>query len=813
MRRRPALASPGSLCLLAMLLLFLPGAVSLAEPPTAPQALRESAVRQARNGDPKGALHQLQELVRSYPDDPHLLADTAIVANWAGDDSYVLEIYAREQTPKDDPGVVEAAARSARNLHRYDQALPLFQRAESLAPDRWQPRLGYAMVLTDQGHLSAAADLMKPLLLKEGDEPDVERGEAYLCLRQQDYACSIAMYQRLLKQIPQDAKGIHCQIAHALSQLGGDTLAEDTCDISGGAEKLRLEAATGAERIRWAESIDHDWQRRKTDAEQALATLNGVIAASQPADEVWRQAQFDRLLALYDLYRMREVVQSWEQLHKLGIKVPDYALARVAGAYLTLRHPQEAEGLYRALVERSPEDGDLWGGLAYAQFESEHIPEAFQTIDQAYRNSPAWLQSPGLKVPQPNSDHASLGLQAAQMRGYAGMHAGEQTRLEQMLGMAPASPDLGRAMALNDLARGWPLLAMREERMADSFEQKSDLPVLEDAQVLEGAGRRKEVDAMLGLLLKREGHSPAVDRFLSERAIERGWQASVLAGYEWSNGQYLGNSLHSEAYLYSPFINDRWRVYAHALGDSGKFTRGSAYRSRAAAGISYSYNRQSFWGEAAGDSGTAGAVAAGAAGAQFSMGDHWILGAQGDTDNLTDVQLIAQLAGVRVRSGRVNIEWRQSELSSVRIGLQRMLFSDGNQRSAVSGVWDQRILTQPRLQIDLTPQVWASANSKDQSRLYYNPKHDASAGLASQVNWVTWRRYDRSLRQQFTVYAGPYWEDHYGFNSAVSAGYTQQWQISKRLGFFGKVAWNGQPYDGSREPYTDLIFGLTWGNQ
>jgi biofilm PGA synthesis protein PgaA len=798
---------------LAILLLSLTGAACLAAPAAAPSAVRESAVRQARAGDPKGALRILQELVHSYPDDPRLLADATIVANWAGDDRYTLGLYARAQTPKSDSGVVEAAARSARNLHQFDLALQLFRRAELLSPKGWQSQLGYAMVLTDQGQYKAAAAMMRPLLLTEGDEPDVERGEAYLCLRQENFPCSIAMYQRLLKQLPQDTKQIDCQMAHSLSQAGADSLAQSICDSSEEGDKLSLEAAAGAERVRWAESIDHDWQRRKADSDQALTMLNDVIAASHPADPVWRQAQSDRLLALYDLYRMADVVNSWQHLQKLGTKVPDYALARVAAAYLSLHHPRTAEPMYQGLAERSPADGDLWSALAYAEFESEHIRQSFSTVDQANNDTPAWLQSPGLKVPQPNQFHASLALQAAQMRGFADMPAQEQKRLSALLGLAPADPQLGRAMALTYLARGWPLMAVRQEQVADSFEQKSDLPVLEDAEVLEGAGRREESDALLAPLLRREGHSPAVDRFLTERAVERGWQASLTSGYEWSSGRYLGNSWHSEAYLYSPLLNDRWRIFEHAVGDTGQFVEGSAYRSRGATGLRYDYRRQSFWGEVAGDTGNAGLVPAGAAGAQFSLGDHWVLGAAGDWDNLSDVQLIGQLAGVRARSGSVNAEWRQSELSSVHLNLERMLFNDGNQRSVVAGEWNQRVLTAPRLQIGVSPQVWASANSKDQSRLYFNPKQDFSFGSSATVNWVTWRRYDRSFLQRFTVYAAPYWEENYGTNGAVSGGYTQLWKLTRRLGLIGRFAWHGQPYDGVRQPYTDLSFGLTWGNQ
>lgn len=814
-RDNPAGSSFGNVSLrwaVSAAVLTLAGAACLAAPASAPTAAREAAVTQARAGDASGALHLLKQLVQAYPDDPRLLADATLVANWAGDDSYALGIYGRPETPKYDAGVVEAAARSARNLHKYEMALQLFSRVEALSPGRWQPQLGYAMVLTDQGNYEAAEAKMKPLLLTRGDEPDVERGEAYLCERQENFACSVGMYQRLLKQDPQDAKRVQCQMAGALSHLGANSLAQGMCD-SGGEDNLRLEAAVGAERVRWAESIDHDWQWREAEGNHALTMLDRVIAASDPADPVWRQAQSDRLLALYDLFRMPEVVTSWEQLRKSGIKVPDYALERVASAYLAIHRPQEAEALYRGLEERSPADGGLWSGLAFAEFESEHIRQSFSTVDHAYGDTPAWLQSPGLTVPQPNRYHASLALQAAQMRGFAGMPGQEQKRLSGLLEMAPADPKLGRAMALTYLERGWALRAVRQERIADSFEQKSDLPVLEDAQVMEGAGRRKDVDALLGPLLTREGRSPSVVRFLADRAAERGWQANITSGYEWSSGRYLGNAWHSEAYLYSPFLGDRWRIYGHGVGDTGQFVGGSAYRSRAAAGFRYDYSRQSFWGEAAGDSGSSGPIPAGAAGARFSLGDHWVLALNGDSDNLSDVQLIAALAGIRARSGSMNAEFRVSELSSIHFQVQRMLFSDGNQRSAVAGGWNQRLLTAPRLQIEVNPQVWASANSKDQSRVYFNPRHDVSYGSGANVDWITWRHYEHSFLQRFTVYAAPYWEENYGTRGAVSGGYTQLWKVTRRLGFIGRFAWHGQPYDGIRQPYTDLSFGLTWGDQ
>jgi biofilm PGA synthesis protein PgaA len=796
-----------------VLIALLTALTSAAETPFAPVRARESAVIQARSGDPKGALAVLKELIEKFPHDSRLLADAAIVANWAGEDAYVLDLYSRAEIPKDDDGVVEAAARSARNQHMYGLALDLFARAEHLAPDRWQPRLGHAMVLLDQERFNDAEALIKPLLEKYGSEPDVMRGQAYLCEHQQDFACAMAMYQKLAATSPAKNPELHCQLAQALLQLGGNIQAQAMCDPPNSADKLRLLAATGAERVRWSDWNDNNWLQQKAEGEHALTALEEVISSSKPGDAIWRQAQSDHLVALYNLRRMPDVVKSWENLHGLGITVPDYALARVAGAYLQLRHPKEAIALYRPLTERNFEDGSLWSGLAYAQFESEQIQNAFHTIDQAYLKAPAWLQSQELKSPQPNPYHASLGLQAAELRTFADMPADGQRQLQRLLAMAPANSSLGRALAMTFNARGWPLRAMKQEQLANSFDQEDELPVVQDAQILESAGRRKEADAKLAPIIRREGNSQSIKKFLTSRGIERGWQATVLSGYEWSDGQYLGNMLHSQAYLYSPLIGYRWRTYFHGIGDSGKFAAGTANRSRAAAGISYNYDRQSLWGEAGADTTIGGWIPTGAAGAQFRLGDQWRLSAEGDWDNVTDVQLIARLNDVRARSGRASLEWRQSESRSVQAAFTKMLCSDGNGRLQITSSWEQRLLTRPRLQINLTPQLWASENSKDQNRAYFNPKHDASLGLDTGINWITWRHYDHHLLQQFNISAAPYWQEHYGFMGAVSTDYTQRWALTRRLGIVGRFMWNSHPYDGVRERYLDASFGLTWGAQ
>jgi len=803
-------------CFVLMALGLLSAGAAQADTSRAPIAEREAAVTLARGGDAKGGLTLLQSLLRRYPDDARLLADTTIVASWAGEDSLVLQLYARTQ--KDDAGVTDAAGHAARNLRRYELAIQLYRHSEALDSERWQSRLGEAMGLAEEGDYHSASVLMQALLRDHGDEKDVVLGQAYLCGRQGDFACALAMDERRLEQAADahtsDEGESRCQLAQTLSKMGGATYALTLCSHPNASEERSLAAAAGAEDVRWGEGYAPARAQQQAESEQALARLDGVIAASAPPDPIWQQAQYDRLLALFDLRRMRDTTQSYERLRQQKFTVPFYARQRVADAYLELHQPEKAESLYRQIIEHSPADGSARSGLAYAQLESEHIKEAFWSIDHAYADSPAWLRAPGLKIPQPNLLRTDLGLQTAAMRGYADLLAEEQKRVNALLGLAPANVELRRQLAMTYLARGWPLLAIKETRISDSYADSDEIPSLQSVEIHETAGRRDDADAMLPGLMVHEGKSPGVNHYLRDRAIERGWQLDLESAFAWSSGTFIGSSdQHTEAHLHTPLIDNRWSVFAHELRDSGSFAAGDAARTRAGLGATYNYDRQLIWGEIAGDTGTYGTRAAGNVGAKLSFGDRWTFRVEGDSDSIADVQLISVLNKIHARSVDLRLGWRGSELGAGDIGLQRVLFSDGNQRAAISAIWDQRVWTSPRLQIDVSPEEWASSNSLDENRIYFNPRHDFSLGPRATFRWLTWRRYERSFHQELSAYASPYWQQNYGTGAALALSYVQHWKLSEGLGLMCGVIWNSQPYDGNNESYTAFNLGLTWGRQ
>ena len=257
----------------------------------APAAEREAAVTQARAGDAAGGLALLQSLLRQYPDDARLLADTTIVAGWAGNDSLTLQLYGRPETPKDDPGVSEAAARAARNLKQYDLAIELYRHSEALAPERWLPRLGEAMVLADKGDYTPASALMQPLLREHREEKEVMLAQANLCRRQGDLACALAMYELRLDQSADDVE-TRCLLAETLSELGGASYALRLCDHRGASEEWRLSAAA-AENVRWGEAYAPTHVQQQSESELALARLDGVIFDPYHRGRILSEGEWD----------------------------------------------------------------------------------------------------------------------------------------------------------------------------------------------------------------------------------------------------------------------------------------------------------------------------------------------------------------------------------------------------------------------------------------------------------------------------------------------------------------------------------------
>ena len=106
------------------------------------------------------------------------------------------------------------------------------------------------------------------------------------------------------------------------------------------------------------------------------------------------------------------------------------------------------------------------------------------------------------------------------MRGYADLLAEEQMQIKRMVGLAPANVELRRQLAMTYLARGWPLLAIKEARLSDSYAESDEIPSLQSLEIHETAGRRDIADAMLPERVRARRKQPRTESF-SARSGER----------------------------------------------------------------------------------------------------------------------------------------------------------------------------------------------------------------------------------------------------------------------------------------------------
>ena len=89
-------------------------------------------------------------------------------------------------------------------------------------------------------------------------------------------------------------------------------------------------------------------------------------------------------------------------------------------------------------------------------------------------------------------------------------------------------------------------------------------------------------------------------------------------------------------------------------------------------------------------------------------------------------------------------------------------------------------------------------NSLDQTS-YFSPKESISVGVDFNHDWLTWREYEQSLTQKFSLTTGFYKQNQFDAEPVVDIRYGHQWQLTRTWGLQYGVGWGMHPYDGEKE--------------
>jgi len=389
-------------------------------------------------------------------------------------------------------------------------------------------------------------------------------------------------------------------------------------------------------------------------------------------------------------------------------------------------------------------------------------------------------------------------------RSYTDRLADGERRLQALLRLVPANPDARLALAETYELRGWPRRAAADANLL-LWESPSAAPL---SQLFSDQLSMADWHAASATLSRMKDVLPPDNAALLRS--ESDWNTHEMA--EVSIDGQLGRSyggrpgvVDSEIgeYVYSPPLDWDYRAYVHLDQTEGTPVQGTTLRHAEGAGIEYHTSTWLATGEllAIDDRGPYPQITA-----QATPDDHWSLGFAYALRTL-DIPIAAVVVGVHADRFALNADYRVSESLDFGAQASHERFSDGNSRFELLADWRERWITGPIYKLDTRLDLDTSHNTLDATN-YFNPKHDLSAAVTLQNQWLQFRHYDSSLTHEVDVGVGDYSQAGFGQGAIALLRYQAIYEVNRRVALKGGVGTGIRPYDGRRETLDVLTFNV-----
>ncbi len=784
--------------------------------PADEEAHRE-AVAKARSGSYRESLETLERLVRHRVDQPRYFYDYVLVLNWAGRDEEVLGL--AERVPPQAPAYVhEAIGRAARNLGKHAIAAARFRYAMAVAPDALSPVIGLAHTQRESGNAAGARQTLLGVEPIHGRAPDWMIARAQVAEVQAKFLEALTYYQRVQQMEPERAEAIAGQ-ARIASRLGAPRVAVELANRHPKAIDAKQLASLIGDQVALsirAGAAMADAEPRAT----RFAMLDGALAESDalatrfsanPAsiDATERRLLVDRLHALSQRYRMRDAVALFELLFQSDHTIPAYGKRAAANAYLYLEQPRQALALYEAADALDPKDVIGLFGQFHALVENERHLDAIAFMDRMSEALPRRIGAWSDPTTRDNPDYVSAQVARVNARTYADDLENAERMIRELRRAAPASHEVRLANAALDMARGRPRLADAELQSVIQHEEDNAGAHAERVTALLEVHEFRAAERGVAEARLRRPEDKRTQRALRHLDIHNSPELVVEASRGLSRGNAPGGTqdLSIDSFLYSSPIDYRWRAFGHLHLAEAKYEAGDVAWHRRGVGAEYRVRDWRLTGEVTGNLSGGGEVG-GTIAARWWANDYWnVAGSIESQSNAVPLQ--ARQANVSGNRAAVELVYRAHESRSFDITFGAMEFSDSNRRQTLSGSWNERWVSGPRLKLNTTLSAYTSRNSLD-GTAYFNPGDDASLSGATTLEWVTWREYTRSLTQRFTALAGTYSQRGLSAGPIWSGEYEHVLKWNERFEARYGLSRTVHPYDGRQTGRNALHFGLNW---
>lgn len=765
---------------------------------TAADVEYDQLVLQARNGQPEQLLLWLQNREQQNTLNVNQVADWLQVAGWAGRDREVVRVWERYHLQMDIPvRGISAAARAYRNLKQWDSSLALWERARQKASADESLRAGKVLTLVDAQKKIPALVEAEQLVQ---DDPGVQSYQALAYVWRAEGKNWDQLFT-ITKAWQQDRENASVK-ADVLNAWSASRIAEPALDLSQSMElpaarKRRLELDAAAELVRLAQFTSRGEAQRYLVADKALARYDQLLGRwkyDPQAQADYRTARIDRLGALFARQRYAEVVQEAELLQAGGQPLPGYTDVWVATSLLAQRRPEESYQIF----SRNPKN-IIQPDMFYAAIESDNLPAAKRIVDRMIAITPYQVHDYGSTIKTPNDQWLINQLQLAEYLALSGDLAGAQKKTEQMTRTAPGNQEVRINYATVLAARGLPRAAQIQLKIAEALGPQNQHLIIQQAYNAQTLQEWHAFEELTDNAVARSAEYSVTKQLAREREIHHKSELRINASKGISSDSPISGSrdFTGNVVLYAPPLAEHWRPFAGFNFATGRFEEGTGYNRNVLGGVEFT--ARDYWVEAElsnhnfGRGNKVGARLS----AWHDFNDHWRAGVTAERLSST-TPLRALRNGVTANGGQAFVRWYHNERREYQLSVAPGWFSDGNRRMEYSLTGKERLWTRSHFTLDLTPDISASTNSK-QNVPYYNPKRDLSITPALSAEHILWRRYDTVWSQQLTGGVGAYWQKGQGTGLITQLGYGQRVQLNKVLDAGVTLTWDKRPYDGKRE--------------
>lgn len=769
----------------------------------APISIHQRAVELARQGDYEASLSLLEQLHRTEPSNLPVLYDYLVILTWAGKDRQAVSLLEKLPSNQAPSYVLEAAAKSLRNIKSFHRAEAVYREALKRFGDHLPLKLGLLLTLADGNRHAEAAPLIKALEQHYSDNSEVLYALAYAAERRKDHVSALRHYQRILQLQPESQKAQRLEI-FALAAIGDPFLAEELAvqrpGLLNSEDWRRLKADQAALTTRWGSYGSDQPKQRFTETDQALeqleSNLKAALADQPDAAAFARRARIDRLTALRDRVLMMQVETEYRSLQTEQVPLPPYGLQAVADALLYLEEPAEAAELYRQVLESQPDNFEASRGLFFAYIEQEDFDRALDLGEQ-------------LRTRQENRpEKLDAELLAALGQLFAGDLEETENRLTPLYRQAPANLDILGELGTLYGARGWPRRAEQTLGLGLGLDP-AYLPLLtERAQNLLDLAEFPQAEKLIAQLGTDYPEHKTVQRLQRQWAAHDMRELQVYVDSGWSNGEAVGSDdLSLAATLFSSPVAYRYRGFVSTYLDQASFPEGDETLQRFGAGIEYRHRdllgtAELTWNVSGGRKfGTRLA-------ATWTPDDVWSVPMEIELFS-RETPLRALKNGIRADAASLGAIYRRNELQRWSLVTRFMDFSDGNFRYSVLAGAEQGLVILPHYRLDGLLNLYVSGNSETNTP-YFNPRRDLDLTLTLANDWLLYRHYRFSFRNRLALSAGTYWQQDFGTAPVGIVRYEHVWEYSPRFFLLYGFSLARRSYDGDNENRLGCHLELFW---